>query len=341
MEPYGVTADFFQAHARNRQPTQVAYKTYDDPVSSSYWMTMRRYEGAGEEAALARAGVDRAAGAVEAHVRNVQELTLDLSWAGVTLEPGRILTVRLDTSTDPSAIPVSDRLGRTDLVLVHAWAAVLGMRVRLDGSLLTPGVDYTLEGSRLRIPGIVLDRQRTLTLELPSQAQANLLPNPGFEDVNPDGSVPGWSQLLLSGGTARMENHSMMSHAGSRSLRIKDPAPAAAPYTCSWRSDPVAGIEAGSYYALTGFYRTRLFRNASAQVTIYWYNAAGSLIGTDSATLETPSGYSTHDWMPFHLQARAPLGAARAAVRLETAGSSGTAGGGSVWFDDVALFRVP
>ncbi|MGQ9476040.1 MAG: hypothetical protein ACUVSI_08090 [Actinomycetota bacterium] len=341
MEPYGVTADFFQAHARDRQPTQVAYKTYDDPVSSSYWMTMRRYDGAGESAALARAGVDRATGTVEAHVRNVQELILDLSWAGVSLEPGKTLTVRLDTNTDPSAIPVVDQLGRTDLVLVHAWASVPGLKVKLDGTTLTPGAGYVLEGARLLVPSISLGTQRVLTLELPSQAQTNLLVNPGFEAVNPDGSVPGWSRLVLSGGTARMENHAKMSHGGSRSLRIKDPSSTDTPYTCSWRSDRVAGVQAGADYALTGFYRTRLFHNASVRVSVYWYGSSGNLLGTGTGILEASSIYSTHGWAPFHLQARAPVGAVAAEVGLETVGGTGTAGSGSVWFDDVTLCRVP
>jgi len=341
MEPYDVTAAFFRAQARNRQPTQVAYKTYDDPVSSSYWMTMRRYAGAGEEAALARAGVDRSAATVQAHVRNVEELTLDLSWAGLALEPGSTVTVRLDTDTDPSAVPVADKLGRTDLVLVHAWPAVPGMRVRLDGALLTPGVDYGLEGVRLRVPGIVLGRQRTLTLELPSQAQANLLPNPGFEEVNPDGSVPGWKQVVLSGGSVRLEDHDKMSHAGVRSLRVKDPAPAGSPYTCGWRSERLAGVQAGAGYALTGSYRTRLLRGASVRVSVYWYGASGNLLATGTAVVEEAAGYSTHDWAPFHLRVQAPAGAVAAEVGLETVGATGTSGKGSVWFDDVQLCRLP
>lgn len=341
MEPYGVTADFFEAHARNRQPTQVAYKTYDDPESTSYWMRMRRYAAAGEEAALARAGVDRSAGSVDAHVRNVEELTLDLLWAGIGLEPDKTLTVRLDSNTDPSAIPVVDLLRRTDLVLVHAWASVPGMRVKLDGTTLTRGVDYFLEGTRLRVPAIALDRPRTLTLELPSQVQANLLANPGFEDVNADGSVPGWNRVVLSGGSARMESNPMQSHGGRRSLRIKDPAPSSAPYVCAWRSDPVAGIQGGAGYAFTAFFRTRLFSNSSARAAVYWYDAAGRLLDTSVGQIETPSGYSTRDWSPVFLQAQAPSGATSAVVGLETVGSAGVGGRGSLWFDDAYFCRMP
>ncbi len=339
MEPYDVTAAFFQAHARNRQPTRVAYKTYDDPVSSSYWMRMRRYPGAGEEAALARAEADRETGEVRAHVRNVEELTLDLAWAGISLEPGGTVSVRLDTHTDPSAIPVVDRLGRTDLVLVHAWPAVPGMVVKMDGRELKPGEDYTLEGLRLAVPGIPLDRERVLTLELPSQVVEDPLPNPGFEAVNADGSVPGWNRVLPSGGTARLESHDRQSHSGVRALRIKDPVPGA-DRACGWRSERVA-VQGGTSYALTGFYRTRLLKGVSVRVSIYWYGPGGSLIGTSAGELERPSGYSTHDWTPLHLRASAPAGAVSAEVGLETVGVSGTPGAGSVWFDDVALWKSP
>lgn len=341
MEPYDVTAAFFQAHKRERQPTRVAYKTYDDAESASYWMKMKRYAGAGEEAALARAGVDRAAGVVDVHVRNVEEITLDLSWAGVRLEPGKTLTVRLDTNTDPSAISVADRLGKTDLILVHAWPAVPGMAVRLDGKELTPGLDCFPEGLRLRVPGIVLDGQRMLTLELPLQFSANLLANSGFETVNPDGSLPGWSPFFLPGGSTRLEAYAKQSHGGDRSLRIKDPDSDDSGRNCGWRSDPVADIQAGADYVLTGFYRTRLLRDASVQVAMYWYGPSGSLLGTSTVNVETPSGYSTHDWSPFHLQVRAPAGAVSLVVGLEAGSPGDTAGKGSVWFDDVILCRVP
>ena len=242
MEPYGVTAAFFAAQSRDRHPVQVAYKTYDDEVSTAYWMEMRRYAAAGDEAALARAGVDRVTDVVDVHVRNVEELTLDLMDAGVDIEAGKTVTVNLDTDTDPSAMPVVDALGRTDLELMHAWPPAAGMEVRLDGTLLVEGSDYFLKGPSLRVPAIALDQQRTLTGEQPTVLPSNLLANASAESVNPDGTVPGWSPVTLSGGGATFEADPRQSHTGGRSLRIKNPAPGASPYICAWASEPVKAM---------------------------------------------------------------------------------------------------
>ena len=341
MEPYETTAAFFAAQARNRHPAEVAYKTYDDDVSEAYWMSMKRYAAAGGEAALARAGVDRAANTVDAHARNVEALTLDLMDAGVDIGAGRTVTLRLDADTDPSAMPVADVLGRTDLELLHAWLPAGVAEVRLDGALLVEGTDYSLDGACLRVPTIALDRQRVLTVTLAAELPANLLSNAGFEDVNADGSLPGWSPVTSSGGTARLESNRMQSHSGGRSLRIKDPAPAASPYICAWKSEPVtAGIEAGKRFVFNAFYRTRMLRGASVRAVIYWYGDSGELLGTSESAGETPAGYSTHGWVPLSLEVQSPPGAVSAVVQLETVKDPASQAGGSVWFDDVSLHRI-
>ena len=341
MEPYEMTAAFFRAQARNRHPIRVAYKSYDDDVSTAYWMKMRRYTAAGGEAALARAGVDRAANAVDAHVRNVEALTLDLMEAGVDIGAGKTVTVRLDTATDPSAMPVVDKLVGTNLELLHAWPSVSGLEVKLDGVLLAAGTGYSRAGASLRIPSITLGKQRTLTVELPAGLPSNLLFNSSFESVNLDGTVPGWSPVTLSGGTARCEANRMQSHTGDRSVRIKDPAPGASPYICAWKSQPVTeGIKEKKQYALYTSYRTRMFRGASVQAAIYWYDLSGNLVGTSASLPETPQGYSTHAWVPLSFEAPAPAGAVSAVVQLETVKNPAAQSGGSVWFDDAILYPL-
>jgi hypothetical protein len=339
MEPYGVTAAFFAAQARERHPAQVAYKSYDDEVSEAYWLKMKRYAAAGEEAALARAAVEQSANTVDAHARNVEVLTLDLGDAGIDIGAGKTVTLRLDTNTDPSAMPVADMLGMTTLELVHAWPSVSGIEVRLDGALLAEGVDYSLQGALLGVSSIALDRQRTLTIVMPESLPPNLLSNASFESIGPDGTVPGWRTATLSGGSARLESNRMQSHSGERSLRIKDPAPAASPYICAWESDPVtAGIEAGGRYAFRAFYRTRMLAGASVGTAIYWYDSVGNLVGTDVSPLETPLGYSTHGWVPLSFEAQAPAGAVSAVVSLHGVGGVGSQAKGSVWFDDATLY---
>ncbi len=341
MEPYGVTAAFFAAQARDRHPTQVAYKTYDDEVSTAYWLEMKRYAAAGEEAALARAEVDREANVISAHVRNVEELSLDLMDAGVDIGAGKTVTINLDTDTDPSAIPVVDTLGRTDLELMYAWPPVSGMEVRLDGTLLVEGSGYFLEGPSLRVPAVALSQQRVLTVELPSGLPTNMLANASAESVNPDGTVPGWSPVTLSGGGATFEANLMQSHTGERSLRIKNPAPGTSPYICAWASQPVSGITGNGSYAFFTSYRTRMLRGASVRAVIYWYGPSGNPVGTSISPGETAQGYSTHGWSYLGFGAQAPPDAVSAVVQLETVKDPAAQAGGSVWFDDAILYEIP
>lgn len=341
MEPYDTTANFFKAHARVRHPAEVAYKSYDDESSEAYWMRMRRYAAAGEEAALARAAVDRTANAVAAHAKNVETLTLDLVDAGIDIGAGKTVTLRLDAETGPSLMPVADRLGMISLELVHAWPAEAGMAVKLDGAPLVEGTGYSLQGASLFVPTIALNHQRTLTITMAATLPQNLLSNAGFESVNPDGSVPGWSPVTLSGGTARLESTPMQSHGGGRSLRIKDPAPTASPYACAWNSARVtSGIDAGGRYKFLVSYRTRMLKGASVGAAIYWYDSSGNLVGTSTSTREAATSYSTHNWKPLSFEAIAPSGAVSAVVSLQTIGESGSGAMGSAWFDDASLTGV-
>jgi poly(3-hydroxybutyrate) depolymerase len=342
MEPYEVTAAFFAAQARERHPAQVAYKSYDDEVSESYWMKMKRYAAAGDEAALARVSVDLAANSVSAHARNVEKLTLDLQAPGISIGPGETVTVRLDTNTDPSAMPVVDKLKMTELELVHAWPAAGGLEVRLDGTLLQEGVGYFLEGASLRVPSIAMNQQRVLSVKMPAALPSNLLANGDFENVNPDGTVPGWNGVSLSGGTVRLEANRMQSHTGEYSLRVKEPKPASSPYICGWESDPVvSGIHGGNSYTFHASYRTRVFKGASVRASIYWYDVSGNPLGSSASPAETPSGYSTHGWVPIAFEAQAPAGAVSATVRLETVAGAAAQATGSVWFDDAVLYEIP
>jgi hypothetical protein len=261
--------------------------------------------------------------------------------AGIDISAGKTITLRLDRNTDPSAIPVTDTLGMTTLELLHAWPSASAIEVRLDGALLSKGTGYTMEGSSLTVPSIGLGSQRTLTIKMPTSIPSNLLSNAGFESVNTNGTVPGWSQMTLSGGSARYESNPMQSHSGERSLRIKDPTPGAAPYICAWNSDAVtSGIQAGKNYIFHASYRTRMLKGTSVRAAIYWLDSNGNLLETSLSSVEDAVGYSTHGWTPLSFEAVAPAGTASAVVSLQTVGGAGSQAKGSVWFDDVSLSGV-
>lgn len=339
MEPYTDTASYFSGKTLTRNPAHVAYKTYDDIESASYWMKMKRYAGAGSEPGMARVSCDKASNTVNAHARNVEQLSLDLKRMELDTGAGKTITVRLDTNLAPVNKPVSDVLGQTSLVMTHAWPNPSGIRVRLDGVLLTAGNGYAWQDQTLTVPGISLSAARVLTIESPAGVAPNLLANPSFETANADGSPSGWASAVEAGGTARCERNVMQSHTGGASLRTKDPAPGS-PYLCGW-SQAVSGITAGRQYALSCFYKTRMLKGASVRMEIVWLNSSGGTISTSISTAVSDAVYSNRDWAQLYLKAQAPTGAASARVRLQTVGSSAGAGSGSVFFDDASLFALP
>ncbi len=341
MESYDATAAYFATRTSVRHPEQVACKSYDDAASAAYWLSMKRSAVAGGEADLARASVNRTANSVDAHVRNAAELTLDLQDAGLDIGAGKAVTVHLDAATDPSAMPVADLTGRTDLVLLHAWPPGAGMQVRLDGQLLAAGTGYTIAGQSLKMAGISTGAPRTVTITMPASPPANLLANPSFELLDPDGSITDWTPQIASGGPARLELSEMQSHSGSRSVRIKDSLPAASPYTCSWRSAAVTGITAGKQYTFECSYRARVLSGASLRAAVYWYDSAGRALGTGASQSVTPAGSLTSAWTPLSFAATAPAGAVAAVVGLETIRNPAAPSGGSIWLDDAALYRSP
>ena len=341
MEPYDVTTAFFRNWSVNRHPARVACKTYDDATGSAYWLKLRRHVAAGNQASLARAEADTATNTVSAHARNAEELTLDLMRAGMDGGAGKTITVNLDAATDPSAMPVIDVLGSTSLNLLDAWPPV-ALQVRLDGVLLQEGVEYTRDGVSLRVPSVALGSRRVLSVTIPATLPGNLLANAGFEGANPDGSVAGWIPVTDTGGSARYERNGLQSHTGTYSLRIKDPAPAGSPYVAAWSSQPVtSGIVAGKRYRFYVSYKTRMFEGGSLRAAINWYNASGDLLGSSQVPLEAPAGYSNHGWYQAFLEAQAPAGSAACTVRLETVSDPAGQAGGSVFFDDAALYQLP
>lgn len=341
MEPYADTVAYLTGRTLMRYPTQVAYKTYDDPESTSYWMKMKRYSAAGAEAGMVRASYDKTANKVSAHARNVEQLSLDLKRMGLDCGAGKTITVNLDADVSPVNMPVNDVYKQTTLNLTHTWPNPAGVTVKLDGTTLVSGTGYTWQNQTLTVPGIPLTSAHVLTIVSPSTVAANLLSNPGFETTNSDGSVTGWTSTLETGGSARCERNVMQSHAGDASLRIKDPAPGGSSYLANWNSQTVSGIKAGKNYALSVFVKTRMLKGAAVRMQITWLNSSGGTISVSTSSSLSDSGYSNLDWSQLYLKALAPTGAVSAKVKLQTVGSSAGAGTGSVFFDDASLFELP
>ena len=339
MEPYSDTYEYFSDKVLNRHPTQIAYKTYDDTESTSYWMKMKRYASAGSEAAITRATYNSAANSISAHARNVEQLTLDLTRAGVSCAASKTITVNLDSNVAPVNMPVNNVCTSTSLVLTHNWPNPAGVKVSLDGTLLTSGTGYTWSGQTLTVPGVNLSSSHVLTMVSPATQASNLLSNPGFEAANTDGTAASWASVLETGGTATFQRSVQQPHAGDAAARIKNPAPGASSYLANLQQN-VNGITAGKSYALSAFFKTRMLANAGVRAEIVWLNSSGTTISTSTSSTVSDAGYSNRDWSQLYLKATAPTGAVSARVRLQTVGSS-TAGTGSVFFDDASLYLLP
>lgn len=328
LESYYTTVAFFRKFTRARFPREVAYKTYDDAESASYWLRFKRDAAAGSEAGAARAKVAEDLGGVTLGVRNLSEVTLDLMQAGLALEAGRTLTVQLSNASGPHVIPVNDVRGRTTLRLVHAWPAASRLTVKLDGAPLAEGVGYKRHGAALVFEDLATTAARTLTIEVSEKAPSGLLANAGFEDGEAGAPPAGW---LPGNDCALYSAYDQASHSGNRSARIKSGGNGG-----SWESDAVK-VTAGMAYNLYAFARTRLLKGATLDMSIKWLNKWGSLIGETSLTQAVKNDFARLEWDPLYMEAIAPEEAVSAKVSLKVSGPAVGQAAGSAWFDDVIL----
>jgi hypothetical protein len=338
QEPYNVTAEFFKSKVRNRFPRELAYKTYDDEESTTYWMKIKKYPAASDQAGAARVKLVEDQNQVILNVRNVGETTLDLLQAGIKIEAGKSCSIQLNNQTGPHAIPVEDKYGKTTLRLVYTWPPASYLTVKLDGSTLQEGKDFSRNGAALVFPTLDTSSPHILAIEASSAIPPNLLKNSGFEEAGADERKPsGWKPIPENNG-ALYERYAISSHSGAYSARIKNPVFSPPGNYSSWESEPLdQGIVGGKKYYIYAFTRTRLLKGASVGVTILWYNASGQLIGENPVAQEIKDDFTRAEWKSIFVEASAPTGAVSAKVSLRVLGSSGKKISGSAWFDDVVL----
>ena len=325
VESYYTTAAFFRKFTRTRFPLEVAYKTYDDAESSSYWMRFRRDPAASTEAGVARAKVIDAENKVVLGVRNLEEITLDLMQAGVEINAGTTVTLGLSDQTEPHVMAVTDKRGKTTLRLVHAWPAGSFFTVKLDGN----AVSYQRDGAALIFADLDTTSAHTLTIEMSPGAPTGLLANAGFEEGEAGTYPTGW---LPGNGGALYGAYDQASHTGNRSARIKSGGNGG-----SWESDAV-NITPGKVYNLYAFTRARLLKGASLGMSIKWLDASGEVVAEEyMAPKEIKGDFTRLEWDPLCMEVTAPGDAVSAKVNLRLENTSGSKLAGSAWFDDVVL----
>jgi pimeloyl-ACP methyl ester carboxylesterase len=332
LDPYADTADFFQGKVLERNPEEVAYKTYDETNDGAWWLRLEIPRPGMDEPGMARVKVDRSANAAAVHARNVSVLTLDLGWMGLDYGEGETLRFHLDDDTSPVLMPVHDTLGKVTLRLAANWRSESGYRVRLDGTELVNGTDYRFQGPFLEIIDLPTTGGHLLEITAPSFLPPNLLPDPGAEQGNVGGYPVGWTGMSPGGGGYFLWED-LESHEGSRSLRVKD-AVIGGEGVAWWKSDPLQ-VQEGRGYRLSAFSKVRMFRGGAVRVGIAWYDGGGGLLSIDwSDPLNDASETCNREWTPLEVSAEAPSNASYARVVAGVTGEAGTVTTGSAWFDE-------
>lgn len=155
----------------------------------------------------------------------------------------------------------------------------------------------------------------------------NLLSNPSFEDIAPDGRPVYWSAFVMPQAGAFAEadplaldgDHAAMLHVPNR--YETEPAN-------NWSQVVVADI-AERELVLTGEIRTEAVGEAALWLQCFARNPARVVAAATSSTAEFMSG--TKDWTPVEIRLLAPPDTEFAVVRCVIKGR------GSAWFDSLKL----
>ena len=334
-------------HAERANPSEVAYKTYDNRHGRAWWLSVEPAYPDANNPGLARVRRIPASNGAAVHAKNVKTLSLDVTSMGLNTSAGSTITLTLDSNTAPEAEPVVDSWKKTDLKLVGTWWPAAGYTVTLNGA----AVNCARTGTSLTIEGIPLSTSAaTLKVTVPS-GMVNLIANPGFES----GSAS-WTSgnHLFGGGTGTFELTStattgVAAHSGGYSVRIKDARANGWPFISSWDSSAVA-VTSNTSYTASAFAKTRVLWSmtrisdggkynehytSNAGVGILWLNASGAPVSLSSST----GIHGSKDWTPLQVTAACPANAAYAKVIVFSINPNSYGAKGSAFFDDVALRR--
>jgi pimeloyl-ACP methyl ester carboxylesterase len=335
LDPYAQTADFFQGKTLNRRPAEVAYKTYDDVNTGAWWLRLEIPNPGGNQPGMARVKVNAAGNSAAVHARNLNRLSLDLGWMGLDNGAGKTVTLNLDDNTSPNVFPITDTRGNVTLELVGPWTSTSGYTVRLDGSTLSSGSQYTIDGMSMVVPNVPTQGGHTLTIASPSSLPSNLAPNPGVETDGGGGNPASWTGEVE--GSAYMLWDDLEVHKGARSLRIKDANFSSAGTRAVWKSNTFS-VSSRSDYLFSALTKARMLRGANPVVGITWYNYFKNPISTTWVEVPLSGEFAkNHEWFPVHIDATSPYGSYYASIQVGMEGDSAGQTAGSVWFDDISF----
>jgi hypothetical protein len=343
---YNTASSFYNEHLN---PPTVAYKTYDNEHTTAWWLDMEIVSPDEDKPGLARVGVS--GNTVDAHVKNVKNLTLDLTRMGINTKNAGTITINLDRSTEPfEAYQPPEQPITTDT----AWNKKVTLE--LVGQWY-PNAAYTINktnsktGTVITVPNIDITNPTTLTIGVPAG-----LNDKDFFNFQTDPTYVDWWPISGGTGTLVWDNleagHSNGGTPGS--LRIKDVDTNGSPYLSMWAPSSTDFISVTPYtsYTASAFVKTRLLSAKNkviqngkyveldpsvAGIGIYWYRSDKSFLSSNLSL----GIRGTNDWTAQEVRLAAPQYAAYAKVILfvkeDPDNTQGTSG--SAWFDDVRFSK--
>jgi hypothetical protein len=165
-----------------------------------------------------------------------------------------------------------------------------------------------------------------------SSAPANLLKNPGFEEVDPATGAPAdWKLPALPTGTARLSDQA---HSGKRSIELRTASDAPDKNHAVIYQTVAEPVNAGETVILTGFVKADAGGNGFCQFRMY--DGAGKYIDDENLLGElTPAD---NGWTRFAIRCTMQPKTKKLEIGLRN--SRGKAKG-TVWFDDLSLQKPP
>lgn len=182
------------------------------------------------------------------------------------------------------------------------------------------------------VPTVLLSLLLTFSLLAAPTPPANLLQNPGFEDVDPATGAPlAWKLPALETGKARLSDQA---HSGKRAIELETSADAPEKNHAVVYQTIAEPISAGETVILTGFVKTAGGGNGFCQFRMF--DEAGKYIDDENLVGERIP--ADNGWMRF--TARCTMQPKTKKLEIGLRNSRGKAKG-TVWFDDLTLQKPP
>jgi hypothetical protein len=200
---------------------------------------------------------------------------------------------------------------------------------------------YVANGPKLlRYPPAAKPGPPDVDPPLPNRKYLNII-NPDFEEVNEDGTIPGWNITSFTEGYSSVGITNELKASGNTSLKLVD---ASTKFSTELKSDPVPVIPGRKYTANFNMYLNGSFVNpdtgqpfssSRASVGIRYYDKDGKEFKVTSADNKHIDG-PQKSWIPIEMETTAPVNAAYMRITVFCS----PLWVATVFYDDISVYTV-